>query len=118
MRRLVDLGDAHAHVDRGAKVRLADMTLVVHDLAAIDERRLRDPRLTPLAGLACLFLQRLRHADDAGAAAAFRRWRRLLVGVADSATGREDLAALFSWCTRRPTSTSTGCAQCWPESTR
>jgi predicted transposase YdaD len=97
MQTLVDLGDVHAHVDRAGQVGLADMTLVVHDLATIDERRLCNQRLTPLAGLACLFLQRLRHADDARAAAAFRHWRRLLVGVADSATGREDLAALFSW---------------------
>jgi predicted transposase YdaD len=80
-----------------AQFGVADMTLVIHDLAAMDERRLRDPRLTPLAGLACLFLQQLRRADDVRAAAAFRRWRRLFVAVADSVTGREDLAALFSW---------------------
>jgi predicted transposase YdaD len=79
------------------RLRRAMMAIVVHDLAAKREQQLRDPRLTPFASLALLFLQHLRGADDERAAAAFRRWRRALAAVADSATGRQDLEALFSY---------------------
>jgi hypothetical protein len=97
MRPLLDLDFLPASVDRVARRQHLDMPLVLVDLPTMSERGLQVLGLTDLACIALLFFRVLQDTDSKLAGAAFRRWRRPLLAVAGSPTGREDLEALFSY---------------------
>lgn len=98
--RLRDLFDCRA-VDARVGAMLdtlgPDLTLLLDDLALMDETELRRRPVSPLARLALAFLGALRNAGEAGTLRLVRRWLDVIGATLATADGAERIVVLWSY---------------------